>query len=71
MLASILDGMVERFQDALLVEELDPGLFRRPGVTEEKKKEKLSQLLDVLQRAIGVTQRSRLPKAHSLRPRNR
>src|SRR5262245_17903609 len=30
MIVSILDWTVERFQDALLTEELDPGLFRRP-----------------------------------------
>ena len=29
MVVSILDWMMERFQDALLTAELDPGLFRR------------------------------------------
>src|SRR3954462_12687877 len=31
MMVSIIDWMVERFQDALLTAELDPGLFRRQG----------------------------------------
>src|SRR3954465_6718144 len=31
MMVSIIDWMVERFQDALLTGELDPGLFRRQG----------------------------------------
>ena len=31
MMVSILDWMMERFQDALLTAELDPGLFRRQG----------------------------------------
>jgi len=54
MLVSILDGMVERFQDALLAEELDPGLFRRSGATPERNEERISQYLDVLRRALGA-----------------
>ena len=37
MIVSILDWMMERFQDALLTEELDPGLFRRQGEIGEQK----------------------------------
>ena len=37
MIVSIIDWMMERFQDALLTEELDPGLFRRQGELAEKK----------------------------------
>jgi hypothetical protein len=44
---------VERFQDALLTEELDPGLFRKQGEVGEKKETRINQFLDVLQRAIG------------------
>jgi hypothetical protein len=46
--------MMERFQDALLTAELDPGLFRRQGELAEKKEARIQQFLDVLQRAIGV-----------------
>lgn len=53
MIVSIIDWMVERFQDALLTEELDPGLFRRQGDVAEKKDMRINQLLEILRRAIG------------------
>jgi TetR/AcrR family transcriptional regulator len=53
MMVSILDWTVERFQDALLTEELDPGLFRRQGDPSEKKEARIAQFLDLLKRAIG------------------
>jgi AcrR family transcriptional regulator len=53
MIVSIIDWMMERFQDALLTAELDPGLFRRQGELAEKKEGRIQQFLDVLQRAIG------------------
>jgi AcrR family transcriptional regulator len=54
MIVSILDWMMERFQDALLTAELDPGLFRRQGEAPEKKEARIQQFLAVLQRAIGA-----------------
>jgi TetR/AcrR family transcriptional regulator len=57
MIVSILDWTMERFQDALLTEELDPGLFRRQGNVMEKKEGRIAQFLDVLRRAIGTEQR--------------
>jgi len=54
MIVSILDWTVERFQDALLTEELDPGLFRRQGDPQERKDARITQFLDVLKRAIGA-----------------
>jgi TetR/AcrR family transcriptional regulator len=54
MIVSILDWMMERFQDALLTEELDPGLFRRQGEIGERKEARINQFLDVLGRAIGA-----------------
>ncbi|HKU26150.1 MAG TPA: TetR/AcrR family transcriptional regulator [Candidatus Sulfotelmatobacter sp.] len=54
MMVSIIDWMVERFQDALLTAELDPGLFRRQGELSEKKEARIQQFLSVLQRAIGT-----------------
>ena len=53
MIVSILDWTVERFQDALLTAEFDPGLFRRQGEMPEKKEARIQQFLDLLQRAIG------------------
>ena len=57
MIVSILDWMVERFQDALLTAELDPGLFRRQGEGLEKKEARIQQFLAVIQRAIGTNAR--------------
>ena len=53
MIVSIIDWMVERFQDALLTAELDPGLFRRQGESAERKDARIQQFLAILQRAIG------------------
>jgi AcrR family transcriptional regulator len=53
MIVSILDWTMERFQDAFLTEELDPGLFRRQGELGERKEARISQFLEVLKRAIG------------------
>src|ERR1700736_3840530 len=55
LIISIVDWMMERFQDALLTAELDPGLFRRSGELAEKKEARIQQFLAVLQRAIGST----------------
>jgi len=52
-IVSFVDWTVERFQDALLVEELDPGLFRRPGHLAEKQT-RIQQFLNVLRRAVGT-----------------
>jgi len=67
MMVSIIDWMVERFQDALLTAELDPGLFRRQGELAEKKEARIQQFLAMLQRAIGVpgtVSRQRNRKSH-------
>ncbi len=63
MIVSIIDWMMERFQDALLTAELDPGLFRRQGELAEKKEARIHQFLDVLQRAIGVAAADVAPSA--------
>src|SRR5271168_2853517 len=54
MIVSILDWTMERFQDALLTAELDPGLFRRQGELPEKKEARILQFLAVLRRAVGA-----------------
>jgi len=58
MIVSILDWTMERFQDALLTEELDPGLFRRQGDPASKKDARIAQFLDILRGAIGAGKRS-------------
>lgn len=65
MIVSILEWTMDRFQDALLTEALDPGLFRRHGQVLEKKEARIQQFLDVLQRAIGTaTVEAKRPSAH-------
>ena len=53
MISSILDWTVERFQDALLTEELDPGLFPHPSIP-QKNEARIHQFLEILQGAIGA-----------------
>ena len=61
MIVSILDWTIERFQDALLTAELDPGLFRRQGEMPEKKEARIGQFLALLRRAIGSAPASLVP----------
>jgi len=44
MTVSIIDWTMERFQDALVTEELDPGLFRRSGGVAEKKETRIAAI---------------------------
>ena len=53
LIASILDCMMERFQEAIVTAEVDPGLFRHQAEPAEKKQARIQQFLAVLQRAIG------------------
>ena len=54
MIGSILEWTMDRFQDALLTEELDPGLFRKQGHVPEKKDARIEQFVELLKRAIGA-----------------
>jgi AcrR family transcriptional regulator len=53
LIVSVLDWTMERFQDALLTEELDPGLFPHPA-DPEKNRARINQFLLVLRGAIGA-----------------
>ncbi len=53
MIVSMVDWMMERFQDALLTEELDPGLFRRHGGAPDRTRARIDQFLKLLRGAIG------------------
>lgn len=53
MIGSILEWTMDRFQDALLTEELDPGLFRKHGSMPEKKEARIEQFVGLMRRAIG------------------
>ena len=67
MIVSILDWTIERFQDALLTAELDPGLFRRQGEMPEKKEARIAQFLALLRRAVGTAAAVPVRATHVLR----
>ncbi len=54
MMVSMIEWTVERFQDALLTEELDPGLFSRQGNRPEKTAARIAQFLELLRSAIAT-----------------
>ncbi|MEX1047037.1 MAG: TetR/AcrR family transcriptional regulator [Actinomycetota bacterium] len=54
MIVSMLDWLTERFQDALLTDELDPGLFHKRGDTEQKRKQRIEQFVELIKSAIGA-----------------
>ena len=77
LLVSILEWTVERFQDALLTEELDPGLFRQPRGRPDRVRARKEQFLRVLESALaarskGSPRRGRTERAApGRRPRRR
>jgi len=62
LIASILDWTMERFQDAQLTEELDPGLFRRAGMDASREAERIEQFQTLLRSAIGPPPQAKLPR---------
>jgi AcrR family transcriptional regulator len=54
LIASMLDWLAERFQDALGSEELDPGLVHRKGFTPERRTERIREFLEVLRTGIAA-----------------
>lgn len=53
LIGSVLEWTMDHFQDALLTEELDPGLFRKSGPVPEKRELRIEQFVELLRRAIG------------------
>ena len=53
MIASMLDWLAERFQDALGSEELDPGLVHRQPFSPERRDERIHEFLEVLRSGIS------------------
>jgi TetR/AcrR family transcriptional regulator len=51
---SMLDWLAERFQDALVTEELDPGLFHRHPNQPQRRSMRIVQFVELLRRAIGA-----------------
>jgi TetR/AcrR family transcriptional regulator len=59
MLASMLDWLAERFQDALGSEELDPGLVHRKPFTPERREARIREFLEILR--TGIAPRAAAP----------
>ena len=55
MIASILDWVVERFQDALSSEELDPGLIHRRDTTPDRREARIREFIELLRGGIAKT----------------
>jgi AcrR family transcriptional regulator len=53
MIASMVDWLVDRFQDAMFNEELDPGLFRRQGAGPEKAERRVEQFSQLIHSALA------------------
>jgi TetR/AcrR family transcriptional regulator len=68
MIVSLLDWTVERFQDELLTEELDPGLFSRQGKTPEKTAARIDQFLTLLKGAVATPAKKPREGARGSRP---
>ena len=64
----MIEWTVERFQDALLTEELDPGLFSRQGNRPEKTAARIAQFLELLRSAIATPDRRGAPREAGARP---
>jgi len=54
MAASMVDWLTDRFQDALVTAELDPGLFHRHPNEPQRRAMRIEQFIDLLRRAIGT-----------------
>jgi TetR/AcrR family transcriptional regulator len=54
LIASMLDWVAERFQDALGSEELDPGLVHRTPYLPERRENRIREFLEVLRTGIAA-----------------
>lgn len=57
MLASTLDWLAERFQDALIAEELDPGLIHRRPQDPDRRERRIREFMEILRSALGAPPR--------------
>ena len=55
MIASMLDWVAERFQDALSSEELDPGLIHRMGADPERRETRIREFIALLRGGIATS----------------
>ena len=53
MIASMLDWVAERFQDALISEEFDPGLIHRTGATPGRREARIHEFMALLRSGVA------------------
>jgi AcrR family transcriptional regulator len=58
MIVSMVDWLMDRCQDAIVTEELDPGLFSHHAASAELRDVRLRQFVELLRGAVGVTRGS-------------
>jgi AcrR family transcriptional regulator len=64
MLASMVDWAAGAFQDALVTEELDPGLFHRRQEQPTRREQRIEQFIELVRGAIGRgATRARSPRS--------
>jgi len=54
MIVSLIDWLMDRCQDAIVTEELDPGLFSHNAQSDEVREARLRQFVELIRGAIGV-----------------
>jgi TetR/AcrR family transcriptional regulator len=54
LIVSMLDWLVERIQDALVTEELDPGLFRHTGTFTDRTRARIDQFIEAFRGGVGA-----------------
>ena len=52
LVIGVLDWLAERFQDAQVTDELDPGLFRRASAADQARR--IDEFVELLRSAIGA-----------------
>ena len=54
MIVSLVDWLMDRCQDAIVTEELDPGLFGYPTQSPQMRDLRVQQFVELLRSAIGA-----------------
>jgi AcrR family transcriptional regulator len=55
MIVSLIDWLMDRCQDAIVTEELDPGLFSHNALSDELREARLRQFVELMRGAVGTT----------------
>ncbi len=63
MIVSMADWLMDRCQDAIVTEELDPGLFGYFSQSAQVREQRVAQFVELLRSAISVPEATALPEA--------